>query len=239
VSTRTYTITLHNSTLAPTNQVQMVNTLPPELTILPGSVTGNAAYDSGSHQLIWQGTLASDEIHQIVYQAAPVPGLSSGTAVTNQLTIHYDRHDFTFDRSAVYWIDAPDLTTSAITAVPNAALSTNTITFSLRLENSGLTATNHISTILHLPQDLDVLSPTLSYSGGTGWLNGRRLHWQGDLLPGEAITLSLQTNREEAFYDVWLPVAAVVQDGVTGVTLIEQILYLPAHKYYFPAFFQN
>ncbi|MCP4356503.1 MAG: S8 family serine peptidase, partial [Chloroflexi bacterium] len=46
VSTRTYTITLHNSTLAPTNQVQMVNTLPPELTILPGSVTGNAAYDS-------------------------------------------------------------------------------------------------------------------------------------------------------------------------------------------------
>lgn len=238
---RTYTITLRNATIAPINQVQVANDLPPELVLLPGSIQGGAVYEAGAHRLSWQGNIAPGGIRQIVYQAAPVAGLAAGTAVTNSLTIHYQRHNLTFQRTAVYWIDAPDLSASTLTAVPNRPQSATEVAYLLTVRNGGLVATGVISANIRLPDDLTVWPGTLRATGGQTWLEERRVFWQGSLAPGQEVMVRIITSRneDETYRDWWLPATAVLQDGVTGTVLKEQILHLPAHKQYLPLMFKN
>lgn len=238
---RTYTITLRNATIAPINQVQLANDLPPELVLLPGSIQGGAVYEVGAHRLSWQGNIAPGGIRQIVYQATPVAGLAAGTAVTNSLTIHYQRHNLTFQRTAVYWIDAPDLSASTLTAVPNRPQSATEVAYLLTVRNGGLAATGVISANMRLPDDLTVWPGTLRATGGQTWLEERRVFWQGSLAPGQEVMVRIITSRDEdeTYRDWWLPATAVLQDGVTGTVLKEQILHLPAHKQYLPLMFKN
>ncbi|MBE7528263.1 MAG: S8 family serine peptidase [Chloroflexi bacterium] len=238
---RTYTITLRNTTLAPLNQVQMVNALPPELALLPGSIQGGAVYEAGPNRLTWQGSIAPGGARQIVYQAMPAAGLTPGTAVTNSLTIHYNRHNLTFQRTAVFWIDAPDLSASTFTAVPNRPQSATQVAYLLTVRNGGLAATGVISANMRLPDDLTVWSGTLRATGGQTWLEGHRVYWQGSLLPGQEVMVRIVTSRpaDNTYQDAWLPATAVLLDGVTGTVLKEQILHLPAHKQYLPLMFKN
>ncbi len=238
---RTYTITLRNNPLAPANQVQMVNALPPELTLLPDSIQGGAVYDPVWHQLTWQGRLAAGGVRQIVYQATPQPGLAPGTAVTNTLSIHYNRHNLTFHRTAVFWVDAPDLAASTLAAVPNQPQVATEVAYLLTVRNGGLATAGAISASMRLPDDLAVWPGTLRATGGRAWLEGHRVFWQGHLAPGQEVLVRILTSREddELHQDWWLPATAVVQDGVTGTVFKEHILLLPAYKQYFPVISQN
>lgn len=240
---RTYTITLRNTTLAPTNQVQMVNDLPPQLALLPGSVQGGAVYEAGAHRLTWQGAIPPGGVRQIVYQATPQAGLPAGTAVTNTLTIHYNRHNLAFERTTVFWIDAPDLAASTFTAVPNRPQVATQVAYLLTVRNGGLASTGLISASMRLPDDLTVWPGTLRASGGQTWLEleERRVFWQGVLAPGQEVMVRIVTSRsqEELYRDWWLPATAVLVDGVTGTVLKEQILHLPPHKQYLPLMFKN
>lgn len=239
VSTRTYTITLRNTPTALANQVQMVNTLPPALTILPNSITGGAVYDSATHQLTWSGTLPGGGQRLITYQTIPQIPLAPGTAVTNQLTIHYNRHNLQFDRTAVYWVDAPDLSTSTFTAMPNQPNGASQVIYLLTLRNSGLTAATNISAYMRLPDDLTILTGTLLTTAGVTWLEGRHVYWQGDLAPGQFAMVRIVTRRQVERRDHWLPALAVIRDGVTGTVLKEQLLHLPPYKQYLPLTIQK
>jgi uncharacterized repeat protein (TIGR01451 family) len=238
VATRTYTITLRNTAVAPTNQVRMINQLPPELTIVPGSVQG-ATYYPAAHVLIWQGALARGKSRQIVYQAVPDAALLPGTAVTNSLTIHYDRHDLSFDRTTVFWVDAPDLAASTFTAVPNPAQATTQIAYLLTVRNTGLTAANNITANMRLPDELTVLSATLLATSGHTWAEGQRILWQGQLAPGQSAMIRVIALREEVMGERWLAATAVIQDGITNTILKEQILHLSPYKLYFPLTIQK
>lgn len=239
VSTRTYTITLRNTPTALANQVQMVNTLPPALTILPNSITGGAVYDSAAHQLAWSGTLPSGGQRLITYQTIPQIPLAPGTAVTNQLTIRYNRHNLQFDRTAVYWVDAPDLSASTFTAVPNQPNGASQVIYLFTLRNSGLTVATNISAYMRLPDDLTILTGTLLATAGVTWLEGRHVYWQGDLSPGQFAMVRIVTRRQVDRRDQWLPALAVIQDGVTGTVLKEQLLHLPPYKQYLPLTIQK
>lgn len=236
---RTYTITLRNLPDAPTNQISLTNTLPAGLTLLPGTISGGAQYDASSRQLTWAGQLLPGGSRQIVYQAVPEAGLADGTQLDNKLAIAYDRHALTFTRTVPLWVAAPDLTGSWLTAVTNAPADPQHITYTLHLRNSGQRPTAGVAASLNF---YPVLTPTISSltaSTGTAYLRGDRVIWQGDLNPGNQVTITLALTRELSLSHWWQPATAVLNDSISSTHLIYNQLYVPPYTQYFPLIVKN
>lgn len=237
--TRTFTITLRNVDNAPHNQVTITNTLPAELNIDPETITGDAVYDPTTHQLKWQDDLNSGAEHQITYEATSAAGLANGQRLDNRLAIHYERHNLRFNRVATMWVNAPDLSNARLTASPDSSTAARMITYTLQLHNSGLAATNTISAVVRLPDELTPLTDTLHLSQGVGRLDDHRLLWQADLNPNETITASLVLTREVTAQPSWLLATAVIQDGVTDTVLRHSQFYITPYTQYLPFIAKN
>ena len=226
---QTYTLRLKNLPSAPTNQVQVTNTLPVGLDIVPGTVSGGATYDTATRQLTWQGNLAAGAERLIRYQAIP----SGGSRLDNQVTIVYERHNIAFNQTATVWVDAPDLSGSQLTAVANTPYSP-LVTYTLRLQNDGFTTTQGISAVVRLPDAFHPLTDTLYFDQGTGFLADQRIHWHGDLIPGEAMTMTLHLTATTPSKLSWHSATAVIQDGVTDTQIFNHVLALRPFTYYWP-----
>jgi hypothetical protein len=113
------------------------------------------------------------------------------------------------------------------------------LTYTLQLHNSGLAATNAISAVVRLPDELAPLTDTLRMSQGVGRLDNHRLLWQADLDPNGTITASLVLTREVTAQPSWLSATAVIQDGVTDTVLRHSQLYLAPHTQYLPFIAKN
>ncbi len=230
---RTYTLTIRNWPAAPTNQIVMTNTLPPGLEIVPGSLRGSATYDTDSRQVRWQGALLPGGSHQITYQAAPDAALPSGTRLDNSVTLAYARHQLRFDKVTTVWLDAPDLRASWLLGTAAATFPTRTITYTLLLRNQGLAAAEGATAVLRLPDSFAPLTATLSSSAGLAALDNQRVNWQGAVLPGETITISLLLTTTVETPRWWFVATAVLDDGVTTPLVRSHVLMLPPHMAYF------
>ena len=229
-SLQTYTLTLKNLPHAPTNQVYVTNTLPTSLDIVPGTVTGGADFNAVTNQVTWQGNLAPGAERIIRYQAMP----SGESRLDNRVIISYERHKIDFAQTATVWVAAPDLSSSQLTAVANTPSSSPLITYSLRLQNDGFTATNGISAVVRLPDAFYPLTDTLDFEAGTGLFAEQRIHWQGDLLPNEAITITFQMTGTLAPKTKWHSATAVILDGATDTQLFYHVLPIRPFTYYWP-----
>lgn len=231
--TRTYTITVRNAAVAPKNEVTVTNPLPPELTLVPGSLQG-AVYNAAAHTIEWAGVLPAGSAHRIVYQATADATLAAGSFIENGVTLGYTRHNLAFDLAAGTWAGAPDLTKSAITAVPNHPFGATAVTYTLSLINDGPAAAATLSATLYLPALLHPITPTLTTGHGAAQLQPGRLLWQGALEAGERVTATLLLTRTASALPQWLPTAVVIQDGVTQTTLREHRLLLNPYSHYLP-----
>lgn len=227
---QTYTLTLKNLLSAPTNQVMITNTLPLGLDILPETLAGGAVYNATTRQLTWQGTLTHGAIHIIRYQAIP----TSGQQLDNRVTIYYQRHGLAHNQTATVWVNTPDLSQSQLTAVSNTPSTHPLVTYTLRLQNDGLTVTNGISAVVRLPDTLTPITHTLHVPQGNGFLADQRIHWQGDLIPGQALTISLQMTGTTATEAPILSATAVVQDGITHPQIFHHLLTLRPFTFHLP-----
>ncbi|MEW5989082.1 MAG: S8 family serine peptidase, partial [Chloroflexota bacterium] len=235
---RTYTITLRNLAGAPTNQVSLTNTLPAGLELDPTTITGGAGYDPIGRQLTWSGSLASGAEWPITYQAEVAAGLAAGTRLDNALTIGYQRHQLHFDRLATVWVAAPDLTTSGLAFSSNTPRPGDTITAYLILRNDGdnhhpVYDTTTLAT-LSLPDALHPLTATLQASGGAADLDAAGIHWEGEMRPGDVVTVSLVLTADWGAELRWLPFVAVIDDQATDPLVRDAVVILTPHAYYFP-----
>ncbi|MFZ0545739.1 MAG: hypothetical protein WAM60_09900, partial [Candidatus Promineifilaceae bacterium] len=233
-ATRTYTITLKNIDIQ-AHQVLITNTIPAELAIDPATLTGGASYNPTTQQLTWQGLLPANAEQIVSYEAAPSQPFPTGTRIDNTLDIYYPDQDLTFDRSVSYWINAPDLTSSALTVSPENGHAGDTIYYQLVLLNNGLTAAETTSATLHLPDSLGLLTDTLQLTGGSAEIDGRSLTWQGQIGVHQAVTVSVMMTTPLRTYPLWLPVTAIISDGATAVIVKDSLLYLIPYQAYFPA----
>lgn len=235
---RTYTITLRNLADAPANQVSLTNTLPAGLELDPTTITGGAVYDPTGRQLTWNGTLASGEAWQITYRADVAADLPAGTRLDNPLTIGYQRHQLHFDRIATVWVAAPDLSASALSFSANAPRPGDTITTFLTLRNNGynlnLGSEWPIQVIAHLPEALHPLTETLSVNAGAASLDAVGIHWEGEMAPGEVVTVSLVLTADWGAELRWLPFVVVIDDQVTDPLVRDAVLPLTPYPHYFP-----
>ncbi len=237
---RTYTITLRNAQIGlDDNPIMMTNTLPANLSINPATIVGGATYNPATQELTWQGMLGKGAEQVIWYEATPQDGLPTGTAVTNTLSIYTPRHNIQFDKVATIWIDAPELSYSVVTAVTNQPFAADTITYTFQLNNSGLTATNGVSSTMPFPDQYFVLTDTLSSSAGTAVLGDHRVYWTGDLNVNETITVSVAMTRSVTLSPQWIPTTGILHDGLTRSVITGDLWEIRPYGQYFPLITQN
>ncbi len=112
----TYTITISNSGLAISQQLNLLNTLPEKVTFLVGTLTataGHAAFNNG--QVSWNGSIGSQTEIQISYQA--LIDMTSSGSIVNLFTLS--------------GIDIEPIQRHAITSVPGPLLNTTANDFIL------------------------------------------------------------------------------------------------------------
>jgi hypothetical protein len=222
--------------------VVITDTLPEGLEIRPGSIRGGAEYDEENRQLTWSGTIAPGAEQQIVYRARLSRFQPPGARVDNSVTIWEGHHQLKFDKVVPVWVSAPDLSQSSLrTASGNQPAGAGNsfplrfLTYTLRLENSGLAAASPATATLRLSDQLAPLTDTLQSSAGAATLENHHLDWKGVLQPGEVVSVTL-TLTQTLRYDVWLPATAVLSDGITDVLVRDGLYYPATHRSYFPLF---
>ena len=230
-----YTITLRTLADAPTNQVWLTNTLPAGLQLLPDSLTGPASYNAATHQIVWQGDLSGGTSEQISYQAMPSPTLLAGSQLDNHLTLAYARHQLRFEQMTSVWLEAPDLSASALEARYSPA-QPELVTYTLSLQNNDLISRAvPVTAVLYLPHQLTPLTPTLHISGGSAYLYKRTITWTGYLSPEGRANFSLVLTRTLTAEPTRLTAVADLQDGTTATVLRPVLTQLsPPHQIYFP-----
>jgi hypothetical protein len=230
---RTYTITVRQMENGLSNSVWLTNTLPAWLQIDLDSVTGGAAYNPGTRQLTWSGTLPGGGSHTITYQAATQGLLPWGHMLENVVELHDGRHDLIFTRKATSWVNAPEVA-ATITAVPNQSLAARIFTYTVGLQNVGLAPASEISTVVSLPNSFYIITNTLTSSAGSAAVGDRQLYWGGDLAVDEWVTLTLVLTREVTAVPQWVAATALVDDGVTSPAFFVQWEHLPVHTQFLP-----
>lgn len=234
---RTYTITVQQVP-GVSNSVWLTNTLSPWLELDVASLSGGAAYDLATRQLTWAGTLPGGGSHIITYQATPTGIVPFGFKIENALALRDGNHKLTFDRLANVWVEAPEVV-ARLTAVPNQPLAATVFTYTVTLENVGLTAAPNLATMISLPNTFYVVTDTLTTSTGYANFWDGRLYWGSSLNVAESITLTLVLTREATAVPQWTAITALVDDGLTTPTFFAQWEYLPVYTRYFPIVFNN
>ncbi|HEX6385205.1 MAG TPA: carboxypeptidase-like regulatory domain-containing protein, partial [Anaerolineae bacterium] len=233
-----YTLVLRNAEKGVTNRAAITNTLPAGLELVPGSLTGDAVYNSATRQITWQGTIRHNSSHQIRYQARPRATLSPGARLDNHVSIHYQRphqqHSLSLTRTATVWVDAPDLTSSTLAAIASAPQAAENVTYTLSLHNNGLASTKDATAVVRLPDAFVPITDTLQTSAGLVTLANQRISWEGNLAPGDTVTVSLVLDSVVVPQILRLPATAVISDGITDTWLQDVQLTLVPYVSYFP-----
>ena len=236
---RTYTLTLRNQPYA-AHQVAVTNTLPPSLTLVPTSLTGGARYDLDEHQITWRGTLPAGEQRRFVYRAViQGPDRTGSKRIDNDVTISYQSHRLRWRQTASTWVNAPDLSPSTLSVSPTAGAiwqgvvtPGQRVTYTAAIYNDAdLLSATGVSATLRLPSPL---TPTLHSSSGNSTVITDGVRWQGDVGPGQRVTMTLAVSFNAIRTPRWLPATLVIDDGVTAPLVRDVLLRLSPATIHMP-----
>jgi uncharacterized repeat protein (TIGR01451 family) len=189
--TLTYTITLRNwGTVTATASV--TDPVPAEMDYVTGSATGGGVYDPGTRTLTWSGVTAGPAEDQKLSFVVTATTGTVPTVVKNTATIaadgdSFERHIWVLLRPAP--TPGPNLRGSHKTASQHVVAPGGTLTYTIRLHNSGtVTATAAVTD--PVPAEMNYV--TGSATGGGAYDPGTRtLTWSGVTAgPGEDQPLS-------------------------------------------------
>lgn len=195
--------------------VAFSTTIPAELELLPGSLTGPATYDPDARRVSWGGALAPGSGLTVTWAAVVTTTLPSGTRVTQTVRLALTDQQIAFDRWAVVRVDAPDLGPSALQFTPPAIRPGGLFTGLLVVENRG-TGTASAAATISLPLGIEPVAGSLAWEGGgaaemvTGGVG-----WEGPLTAGAAVTVTWQMRAPTIFLPALYGVA-FLEDGAGG-----------------------
>jgi uncharacterized repeat protein (TIGR01451 family) len=181
------------------------------------STLNNATPHNGGE---WQGEVRFGEVLTFSFMAKVAAGLSDGTPLTATLQAALPEPGIHFTRQSLLHVNAPVLE-STLTSLPAEPRWGSTLTFTLRITNTGPGTASGASLLNAVPSSLKLLTPTLTLAGpGETSAQGQRIFWQGALGAGQAVTLSYAVSTPAfangavgAFYN-----AAQVDDGAGRVS---------------------
>ena len=213
----TYTLTLRNDGWM-TVTASFTNTLPDELTWIPGSSSGPAAYAPGTRTVAWTGSLAPGDSVTVSYAAEVAPALAAGSTVTNIARLRMEDQGIEFERLATLWVGGPDLSASALSVSPSESRSGDLLAHTLTLANDGLNDASLVTSTIFLWPASPPLPGTLRTSAGTTMVLVDTVRWTTSVSAGSCVTLTYVTSAPPVFAPaVGCSVAFV--EGMPGGTL--------------------
>ncbi|MBN1812257.1 MAG: carboxypeptidase regulatory-like domain-containing protein, partial [Anaerolineae bacterium] len=238
--TLTYTAALRND--GPTAiTASFSNTLPADLALVPGSLTGPATYSTTTRLISWAGPLEAGDIVTITYQATVTTGLPALTPITNTALLGIKDQYIRFYRTAIVRTDAPDLSPSILQCDPSQAELGGVVTCTLAIANAGPgdAPTAVVTNVLPSGATFITTSLTLQGSGTITGVLTNTLRWTGTLTAGGRVTvtyrLALPTDPTTlAVYNV-----AFLEDGTGEMWERAMWVLLAPRRYHFPLVFRN
>jgi uncharacterized repeat protein (TIGR01451 family) len=202
------------------------------LNVISSTLEHASAHNAGE----WRGAMHFGDVLSFTFVASSTPGLSDLTPLTATLLASLEEPGIHFSRQSLVYVNAPVLISTLTTQPPEPRWG-DSLTFTLRVTNSGPIGAPAVSVTNAVPPSLTLLMPTLALAGpGDLTLSGQRIGWQGALGVGESITLSYAVSTPAftkgalmAFYN-----AGVVDNGAGSVS--QSALWVTPHTavYYLP-----
>lgn len=236
---RTFTLTVAMLASAPGGMVTITNPLPPGLEVVLSSLPPDVTYDAAARTLGWQGELNAGARKEIAYQAMLDPALPIGARLENRATLRYARHTLHFDRVATVWVSRPDLGAARLEADVEVNLPRQVVTYTLVLPNRSNTPADGTLTTLHLPPSLEVITGSLSLSGGTADFMPQGLVWKVDVPASGEERLVVALWRLADAREDYVAATAFIDDKATAPLVRTAVSYLPPYTRYFPLVFRQ
>ena len=197
--------------------VTMSNTLPVDLTLVPGTLIGPAWYDAGARRLWWEGSVEAGGAVTVTYQADLSAGLPAGSVVSNVVGLSIPDQSIRFQRIAVVRVSVPDLSPSDLSCAPYLARPGATVSCTLRVVNAGPGDAASATGSVVLPGDAAFVTGSLLLEGGgTLDLVEGRVRWTGAVAESERITASWQLQLPVDPVHPPLYGVAFLEDGAGG-----------------------
>ncbi len=178
--TLTYTVELKNDGQEAIERAVMTATFPINLTPVPASIQGGAAWNSGLGVFSWSGNLALGQSRIFTYQAFIDNSLSGAQVISHTVWMGYDSHSVYFDRIASTYVNYPLLTQSSFQVTPANVSEGEWLTYTLRLRNTGYGAAQATAGN-QLPLYLQVDETSIRVSQGSVQHTAGELHWSADV----------------------------------------------------------
>ncbi len=190
-------------------------TVPAELELVPGSLTGPATYDPDARRVGWAGALAPGDGLTVTWAAAVTTALPSGARVTQTVRLALSDQRIAFARWAVVRVDGPDLGPSALRFIPPVIRSGDLFTGLLVVENRGVGAAS-AAAVISLPLGMEPVAGSLAWEGdGAAETVTGGVRWEGPLAAGAAATVTWRMRAPATFLPALYGVA-FLEDGAGG-----------------------
>lgn len=235
----TYTIALRNDGPQAVT-ASLSNTLPLSLTMVPGSLTGPAAYDAPTRRVSWEGELASGAALTFTYQATVALGIPAAAAIVNPARLGLEKQGVRFHRAAVVRVGAPDFSSSAFWCSPSATRPGRVVTCTLSLTNDGVENANAATVANPLPEGATFITGSLAWEGGgAAELLDGAVRWSGHLSVQDRVTVTYQLALSASPIQPPLYSTAFLDDGMGGAWERDAWVLVEPFRYYFPLVFKD
>ena len=223
-----------------TTSTSLSNTLSLSLTLVPGSLTGPAAYSPSARRVSWEGQLEPGAAITFTYRVTVATGIPAGRFIANAARLSLDEQGISFYRDAVVRVIAPDLSPSALWCDPSLARPGAVVTCTLALANAGPGDADQATATNFLPEDTTLVpgSPTWM-GGGTVQVPTGTVKWAGSLSAGSQVTLTYQITLPADPLHPPMYSVAYLEDGVGGVWERETWLIVDPLRCYLPLVFRG
>ncbi len=199
-----YTAVLTNDGLQPIATV-FTATFPAPLSLVSGSAAGGATEAGG--QVLWQGEISPGLPVTLTYRAQVATSVPYGTGARQIGWLTIPDHRLTFDRGATVGINTAGWTHSSLTPQNTRAAISDTITYTLRLENSGIASSPMVTVTGEIPPHL------LPLATDGGAFSMQHLEWHTPVASDSAATLTFQTQVISVPYPFTFPLTLSADDG--------------------------
>lgn len=203
--------------------------LPPQTSLVPGSLQGPWEYDAAGNQLTWSGSLLPSEKISLSAVLQLPDNIPSRTILPLKAYLS-DSRGLVIVAEAPVQMNVPWLRLWGGASLQEAKTGA-TILYTYTLRNDGVIASATALT-LTIPGGMSLITNTLSASGGIASVQGNRIYWNGEIPPQTSRVIRYTARISTPRVGIQLATSALAMDAY--VRKKAWILVLVPARYYYP-----
>ena len=189
-STVTYTLTVVNNGSKPATNVTLTDTLPSQISYLPGSAGNNGAFNTATKTLTWiLGTVNAGVRIRVTFQATVNTTVPANPSIDDVAAVSCAEIPVPVTRHATFVLLSPVLSVTKSVA-PAITPPGSQVTYTLSCTNTGNASGTNVTLVDILPQTLTYVDGSVT---GGGAMNAGSLTWPlGSLNMGANVQMSFR-----------------------------------------------